>query len=526
MSASFARDAAWAARSISARAAAIFCCVAASASVLALASAASYCSLLPLLDPAGYVLPDGLLAHGAALSRGVGMRRLEALTVRRLEQAHTTPSLEQRSANPRHSSLYLSRPRHAPPGTYVLIMFRLCSACKSVNAGMGLLLTRTFVTKSQFHNYILCCECDFCRYETRNIVAKRAFLRYETRNSVTKERDLGKSLSEADLASVEVLLRDRPDGLSIRDLAGADATEARRRAIQRRLNKLMALGRVRSAGASRNTRYFLAAQPGPAVLLHKDEAMLEEGGLFVPVSSAGQDLQKLLQRPEQERAPVGYNRKLLSDYKPNSTYYLTPRERKYLAEISRVESSGPKPAGTYARQILNRLLIDLSWASSRLEGNTYSILDTHLLLEQGKVAEGKSAAETQMIMNHKEAIEFLVDAANEIGFNRHTILNLHSLLANNLLEPQATGRLRQGLIGIGKSVYVPLQVPQIIEECFGELLAKAEAISNPFEQSFFATIQLPYLQPFLDVNKRVSRFSSQHPFHQAEPKPTFLHRGS
>ena len=338
---------------------------------------------------------------------------------------------------------------------------------------------------------------------------------------------MGKSLSEADLASVEGLLRDRPDGLSIRDLAGADATEARRRATQRRLNKLIALGRVRSTGASRNTRYFLADQPGPSLLLHKDEAMLdEEGGLFVPISSADQDLQKLLRRPEQERVPVGYNRKLLSDYKPNSTYYLTPRERKYLAEISRVESNGPKPAGTYARQILNRLLIDLSWASSRLEGNTYSILDTHLLLEQGKVAEGKTAEETQMIMNHKEAIEFLVDAANEIGFNRHTILNLHSLLANNLLDPQATGRLRQGLIGIGKSAYAPLQVPQIIEECFGELLAKAEAIADPFEQSFFATIQLPYLQPFLDVNKRVSRLSSQHPFHQAEPKPTFLHRGS
>jgi Fic family protein len=147
-----------------------------------------------------------------------------------------------------------------------------------------------------------------------------------------------------------------------------------------------------------------------------------------------------------------------------------------------------------------------------LEGNTYSILDTHLLLEQGKVAEGKSAEETQMIMNHKEAIEFLVDSANEIGFNRHTILNLHSLLANNLLDPQATGRLRQGLIGIGKSVYIPLQLPQVIEECFGELLARAEAISDPFEQSFFASIQLPYLQPFLDVNKRVSRLAANIPF--------------
>jgi Fic family protein len=322
-----------------------------------------------------------------------------------------------------------------------------------------------------------------------------------------------KALDEADLAPVEALLRDRPDGLSIRDLAGVGATEAKRRAMQRRLNKLIALGRVKTSGATRNLRYFLEGQPGPTVLLHKDETDLEEtDGLFVPVSSAGQNLQKLLRRPKEDRDPVGYNRDFLSRYGPNSTYYLSPRERRHLAEISKVESGGNKPAGTYARLILNRLLIDLSWASSRLEGNTYSILDTHLLLEQGKAAEGKSAEETQMIVNHKEAIEFLVEAAGEIGFNRHTILNLHSILANNLLDPQATGRLRHGIIGIGKSVYIPLQMPHVIEECFGELLAKAEAIIDPFEQSFFVTVQLPYLQPFLDVNKRVSRLAANIPF--------------
>jgi hypothetical protein len=322
---------------------------------------------------------------------------------------------------------------------------------------------------------------------------------------------VGKSLSEADLASVEALLQDRPDGLSIRDLAGVGASEARRRALQRRLNKLIGLGRIHTAGASRNTRYFLTEQA--KVLVEDKKAEIGEGGgLLVPISPAGQNLQNLIRRPERERTPVGYNRAFLSKYQPNSTYYLSSRERKHLAEVSRVDIGSRKPAGTFARQIFNRLLIDLSWASSRLEGNTYSILDTHLLLEQGKVAEGKSAEETQMIINHKEAIEFLVDAANEIGFNRHTILNLHSLLANNLLDPQAAGRLRQGLIGIGKSVYTPLQIPQVIEECFGELLAKAEAITDPFEQSFFASIQLPYLQPFLDVNKRVSRLAANIPF--------------
>ena len=84
-------------------------------------------------------------------------------------------------------------------------------------------------------------------------------------------------------------------------------------------------------------------------------------------------------------------------------------------------SSGEMPAGTYAKQILNRLLIDLTWNSSRLEGNTYSLLDTKRLIDFGEVAEGKEQLETQMILNHKDAIEFLVGSAEEIGFNRYTI---------------------------------------------------------------------------------------------------------
>ena len=113
-----------------------------------------------------------------------------------------------------------------------------------------------------------------------------------------------------------------------------------------------------------------------------------------------------------------------------------------------------------------------------------------------------------MILNHKDAIEFLAGSAEEIGFNRHTILNLHALLANNLLaDPEATGRLRQIAVGIEKSAFHPLEVPQLIEEYFDQILTTADAITDPFEQAFFVMVQLPYLQPFDDVNKRVSRLS-------------------
>ena len=190
--------------------------------------------------------------------------------------------------------------------------------------------------------------------------------------------------------------------------------------------------------------------------------------------------------------------------------------RKNSAPISRrwvSRTFDDQAAGTYAKQILNRLLIDLSWNSSRLEGNTYSLLDTTRLIELGEAAEGRDRLESQMIVNHKDAIEFLVNDAEDIGFNRYTILNLHGILAQNLLpDPGAPGRLRRMGVGIGKSTFHPLELPQLIEECFNQLLNTAAAIRDPFEQALFAMVQLPYLQPFDDVNKRVSRLSANIPF--------------
>ena len=171
-----------------------------------------------------------------------------------------------------------------------------------------------------------------------------------------------------------------------------------------------------------------------------------------------------------------------------------------------------QPAGTYAKRVLSRLLIDLSWNSSRLEGNTYSLLDTKRLIELGEETEGKDRQEAQMILNHKEAIEILVDGAEDIGFDRHTILNLHAALADNLLpDPGAPGRLRRTGVGIEGSVFHPLEMPQLIEECFDRILAKASRIQDPFERAFFAMVHLPYLQPFDDVNKRVSRLAANIP---------------
>ena len=163
---------------------------------------------------------------------------------------------------------------------------------------------------------------------------------------------------------------------------------------------------------------------------------------------ASKEMRTYLSQSLNARKPVGYNREFLDSYRPNETFYLSAEERARLAPSGNANFAA-EAAGTYAKQILSRLLIDLSWNSSRLEGNTYSLLDTRRLIEFGEEADGRDRLEAQMIMNHKDAIEFLVNEAEEIGFNRYTILNLHGILAHNLLaDPGAPGRLRHIAVGI------------------------------------------------------------------------------
>lgn len=298
-----------------------------------------------------------------------------------------------------------------------------------------------------------------------------------------------------------------PEGGSLEDVGNAMQTKLSRRTLQRRLALLVEQKRLTTAGRGRSRRYQL---PAPiAAVGRAEQTMQAQSG--IPISPAAQAIEQAVRLPIQQRTPVGYHRALLDAYRPNETFYL-PAETRQQLFVSGQSPDGEHPAGTYARQIFSRLLIDLSWNSSRLEGNTYSLLETERLLELGETAEGKDAKEAQMILNHKAAIELLVEQAPALGFNRYTILNLHALLSDNLLaDPQACGRLRTRVVAIHQSVFQPLAVPQQIEECFDQVLDTAAAIRDPFEQAFFAMVHLPYLQPFEDVNKRVSRLAANLP---------------
>ena len=312
----------------------------------------------------------------------------------------------------------------------------------------------------------------------------------------------------------------RPDGASMEGLSARLASHVSRRSLQRKLAEYLAEGHVRAEGVQRGRRYFLPIGSVGHMVIAAPGAYPDQNSSFITqsvrddypaLSTAGREVLTLVRRPLFDRPPVGYQRAFLDSYVPNQTAYLPNAAVEHLHGIGKTAATD-QLAGTLARDILDRLLIDLSWASSQLEGNTYSLLDTERLIRAGKVAAGKSVKETQMILNHKAAIELLVNSADEIGVNQFTICNLHALLAENLLDiPQDAGRLRMTPVGVGGTTYTPTAIPQLIEEMFALLLAKATAIRDPFEQALFLMIQLPYLQPFVDVNKRTSRLAANIP---------------
>jgi len=308
-------------------------------------------------------------------------------------------------------------------------------------------------------------------------------------------------------------------GLTLAELLAAHPGIARRTA-QRLIAKLIESGQVTALGEGRARRYFGA---GTQTGIDTKAGSADAFPSFISLSADSQDILAYIDQPPEARKPVGYQRDFLDAYRPNETWYLSESLRRQLHKMGKT-TDVDAPAGTYSRVILNRLLIDLSWASSHLEGNTYSRLDTRELIEHGKAARGKAAIETQMILNHQTAIELLVENIGSAAFNRYTVMNLHSALAENLLpNPADEGRIRQHAVDIGKSVYRPLSTPQQIEDALDVLLGKAHLIRDPFEQSFFMMVHLPYLQPFADINKRTSRLAANLPLFRANLCPlTFL----
>lgn len=328
------------------------------------------------------------------------------------------------------------------------------------------------------------------------------------------------------------LLEKDPE-VSIRSIAEAsgmskdDNTD--RKAIRRAILALEKQKLVMPKGSGRSRVYVpfkaipeIEPLPKPEGTASTDaEIGAEEKDLFkgIDLTEESRRLLQYISSGINEREPVGYNQDFLRAYEPNETFYLSEDHRKKLLATGRVEAI-ERPAGTYARNILDRLLIDLSWNSSRLEGNTYSLLETKRLIELGETATGKDATESQMILNHKAAIEYIVEFAPDEPITSHEIYSIHALLSENLLgDPGASGRLRTIIVDITGTTYVPIENPQVLRDCFDLFVKKINEITDPFEQSLFSIVHLSYLQAFEDINKRTARLVANIPMIQKNLKP-------
>jgi predicted transcriptional regulator len=153
---------------------------------------------------------------------------------------------------------------------------------------------------------------------------------------------------------------------------------------------------------------------------------------------------------------------------------------------------------------LEHLTIELSWKSSSLEGNTYTLLDTQLLLVEGIKAKNKTDFETQMILNHKNAIAFIIENpelfSNDVLFS--TVEELHRIIGNNL---GIEAGIRKKLVRISASNYVPLANPYQLKEAMQTVLAVIGRSKSPFVRALLALSLVPYLQAFEDGNKRTGR---------------------
>lgn len=156
---------------------------------------------------------------------------------------------------------------------------------------------------------------------------------------------------------------------------GGDYTE---RTLRRWLSGLADEGLVDKLGQKRASKYQATQK----------KTLFQKRVPSLHFSAASLEVLQQIRRPIYERIPVPYKEGWFNSYQPNKTFYLPLDLRTQLEQVGK-RSKKEDPAGTYAHQIFNRLLIDLSYNSSRLEGNTYSLLDTQRLLFEGTSAEGK-----------------------------------------------------------------------------------------------------------------------------------------
>ncbi len=219
------------------------------------------------------------------------------------------------------------------------------------------------------------------------------------------------------------------------------------------------------------------------------------------------DLNKYYEEEIDERKiKDGFNFNLISEVL-NKYHIFTEGEILKLQELEYIYTKNVSQLSEkeYTRE-LERLAIDLSWKSSQIEGNTYSLLETERLLKEKETASGKTKDEATMLLNHKEAIDFIVENPDYlIPLSVSKIEDIHSILVNELIIEK---NLRKRRVGISGTNYKPLENEFQIKEALLKVCVLINNKENIFEKALLALVLISYIQPFVDGNKRTARIVS------------------
>ena len=267
----------------------------------------------------------------------------------------------------------------------------------------------------------------------------------------------------------------------------AGLTEApNERTLKRIIAELVQNGDVIVEGKGKATRYSLSAQ----------------AHLMMPLNIDTYFIKDIDERKVQE----SFNFQLIQDVLPRVTLF-TPEEKIRLESAHKEFLANMETLSDLEyRKEMERLGVDLSWKSSQIEGNTYSLLETERLLQEKPTAQGKNKEEDIMLLNHKDALDFILDNPDylkELSVRR--LEDIHSILTKELGVGNGIRKRRVGITGTN---YRPLDNEFQIREALEDTCQLINGKENVFEKALLILVLLSYIQAFTDGNKRTARISS------------------
>ncbi len=256
--------------------------------------------------------------------------------------------------------------------------------------------------------------------------------------------------------------------------------------IKRILLQLIAENLIETKGKGKSTKYLISSAYE----------------LVEPI-----DIEKYYEKEIDERTiKDGFNFNIIREVLNKNTVF-TQIELKRLAELQNTyqKNISQLSKSEYSKE-LERLAIDLSWKSSQIEGNTYSLLETERLLKDRETASGKTKEEAIMLLNHKDALDFIIENPDYLQpLSVSKIENIHSILIKELAVER---NLRKKRIGISGTNYKPLDNEFQILEALTDTCELINKKVDVFEKALLTLVLISYIQPFMDGNKRTARIVS------------------